>query len=88
MKKKMLIALLSTVVVIFITYTNLIGFQKFVPISDLVLANIEALAQDDEADEKRYDIRKEEEVEIWDDATETYKKVIVIICEGKGSLSC
>lgn len=60
-------------------------------LSDLTLANIEALAGDESTTPPvvtKYEIKKETSTEIWDDATQTYKKVVIIDCEGKGSLDC
>lgn len=50
-------------------------------LSDLTLANVEALASN-ESQGMKYERKKNDITEIWDDATGTYKKVIVTICEG------
>ena len=60
--------------------------QKKVSLSALNLANIEALAQGEEA--HKYEERVETVVEIWDNATQTYVKKISIDCQGKGFLDC
>lgn len=54
--------------------------------SDLALSNIEALAQDETA--HAYAERTEDSIEVWDDETQTYKKITTINCTGKGNLDC
>ncbi len=65
---------------------NVFNAQKSEVLSDTALANVEALAELE--GERKYAIKNEDTVEIWDDKTATYKKITVIDCEGKGSLSC
>ena len=67
--------------------SNVCKSQRTVAVSNLVLANVEALAND-EKEERLYDTKRREEIEIWDDETGTYQKISVTICEGKGCLSC
>lgn len=56
-------------------------------LSSLTIENIEALTQDTENDHT-YEKRNQEQMTILDDATNTYKTMIVITCEGSGGLVC
>lgn len=62
--------------------------QQNTEMSDLALANVEALAQNESNPERTYETRTEDSIEVWDETTGTYKKMITIVCEGIGSLSC
>ena len=62
-----------------------ISFKTDGRISDIALANVEALAQ--ESDNK-YENKEDTSVEIWDDESEVYVKIIVTKCTGKGELDC
>lgn len=62
--------------------------QQDAEMSDLALANVEALAQNESNSEQKYEIRKEDSLEVWDDRTGTFKKKISIECEGEGCLDC
>ena len=55
--------------------------------SDFALANVEALAGS-ENEERGYETRVENTIEIWDDKTNEYHKIITIVCEGKGLFDC
>ena len=55
-------------------------------LSDIQLANAEALA--DGESPRRYAERTTHEMEIWDEESESYQKMIYTICTGKGELVC
>lgn len=55
-------------------------------LSELKLQNIIALTETEAP--RLYETKNTEEIEIWDDATQTYKKLVTISCEGKGILQC
>ena len=74
------------IVIALVSGINVFNAQKSEVLSDTALANVEALAELE--GERKYAIKNEDTVEIWDDKTATYKKITVIDCEGKGSLSC
>lgn len=57
-------------------------------LSNISLANLEALAQNENGEDRLYETKRTDIIEIWDDQSQTYKKVTVTICEGKGSLEC
>ena len=61
--------------------------QTLDAMSDLALANVEALASDTEAI-TGYEIVKKDEIQIWDDKEHVYKKIITIVCEGAGAAPC
>lgn len=54
--------------------------------SELMLANVEALANDELV--KTYETVKKDEIEIWDDNAGVYKKVVTIVCDDPGTASC
>lgn len=55
--------------------------------SDIILANVEALSQNENPDHK-YSTKTEDETTIHDDATGLYKTVKITICEGTGTMEC
>jgi quinol monooxygenase YgiN len=55
-------------------------------LSDLQLANAEALAQSEGS--HLYEIRSENSIEVWDDQAGIYRKIIIIDCQGSGSVNC
>lgn len=55
-------------------------------LSDLILANQEVLAG--EESECLYEEKEENSLEVWDDESQTYDKIVTINCKGKGSLKC
>ncbi|MBP3788494.1 MAG: hypothetical protein J6I52_02630 [Prevotella sp.] len=55
--------------------------------SNLLMENVEALAQQPEAN-RLYAIVEKKSVEIIDEATGVQKKMVVIDCEGNGLLEC
>lgn len=62
--------------------------QQNTELSDLAKANVEALAQNESNPDRKYETRTEDSIELWDEATGTYKKMITIVCDGIGSLYC
>jgi anti-sigma regulatory factor (Ser/Thr protein kinase) len=54
-------------------------------LSDISLANVEALAEESS---HKYETKKTDEIEVLDEATDTYKKVSVTVCEGTGIVDC
>lgn len=62
--------------------------QQNTEMSDLAKANVEALAQNESNPDRKYETQIKDSIEVWDETTGTYKKIITIVCEGIGSLSC
>lgn len=56
--------------------------------NNMLEANIEALTQSTDVNNHLYEKKDEKSMEILDDATGTYQKMVVIICEGTGNLVC
>jgi len=88
MKKNILKVALVAAFALFAGY-SVYTSQKNTDLSALALDNIEAMAQTPgESGNQNYEIRDEKTVEIWDEKTDTYRKLTVIDCTGKGSLVC
>lgn len=83
-KKNALIFLAIVAGVTYQIYSFNIGVEY--KLSELELQNIIALTQTEV--QHLYEKKNREEIEIWDDATETHKKLVTISCEGKGILQC
>ena len=62
--------------------------QQNTEMSDLAMANVEALAQNESNPDRKYETQTKDSIEVWDETTGTYKKKITIVCEGIGSISC
>ena len=84
MKKKEFLMLLCIAAVAIVT---VVGKKTCNSHSNLLMENVEALAQQPEAN-RLYAIVEKKSVEIIDDATGVQKKMIVIDCEGTGLLEC
>lgn len=84
--KKKIIGSVFVVAFALVAGYNVYCSQKFVEMSDVALANVEALAVGETG--HQYEVRYERSVEVLDEATQTYKKVTIIECEGQGSLAC
>lgn len=85
MKKVIKLAFVAAFVAVagYGVYTN----QTSDAISDLVLANVDALASSNEADTGYETVRKDE-IEVVDSATGIRKKMITFVCEGVGASPC
>lgn len=62
--------------------------QQNAEMSDLAMANVEALAQNESNPDRKYETQTKDSIEVWDETTGTYKKIVTIVCEGIGSISC
>lgn len=62
--------------------------QQNAEMSDLAKANVEALAQNESNPDRKYETQTKDSIEVWDETTGTYKKIVTIVCEGIGSISC
>lgn len=62
--------------------------QQNTEMSDLAKANVEALAQNESNPDRKYETQTKDSIEVWDETTGTYKKIVTIVCEGIGSISC
>lgn len=62
--------------------------QQNTEMSDLAMANVEALAQNESNPDRKYETQTKDSIEVWDETTGTYKKIVTIVCEGIGSISC
>ncbi len=87
MKRNILKITFIAAVAVAAGYTAYSQSQKTEALFDLALENVEALAQS-ESQGMKYERQKQDITEIWDDASGTYKKVVITVCEGKGSLDC
>lgn len=88
MRKKIFAALVIAAGVAFAGYNTLKSQDSGKALSDLIGANIEALASGETGSDHKYATREEKTVEIIDDATGTYQKLTVIDCQGDGSIVC
>ena len=79
----------SGIVVTMLTSGALYASQNFksIELTKMQLLNIEALANDTDAD-YTYEIKEEKEMKIIDDAMGTYEYMKVTSCSGKGNVLC
>lgn len=81
---KLVFASVSALVAGYSVYAS----QQEVEMSDLAMANVEALAQNESNPDRKYETQTKDSIEVWDETTGTYKKIVTIVCEGIGSISC
>lgn len=80
-----------TIVAIFalVAGTNVYNALKPESMSDIALANVEALAgSEGGSSDHRYETKHESSIEVWDEGSGTFKKMTTIQCEGRGCLDC
>ncbi|MEL5893777.1 NVEALA domain-containing protein [Bacteroides sp. GD17] len=82
---KLFAILMVAVVATFAGY-NLYQSQRMETMSDLMLANVEALADNESADD--YDRVDKITTDYTDPKTGKKRTVITIVCDGSGLLSC
>ena len=85
MKSKKLKTVLAIAVVAASGY-SVFAAQKEVSMSDIMLANVEALTTNEKPD--GYLIVNRNSIEVWDEETGTHKQVVTIVCEGVGASEC
>jgi len=86
--KWLLVGLLPSIVGISfaLSQTNMPYYKEID--NNILEANIEALTQSTDVINHLYAKKDEKSMEILDDASGTYQKMVVISCEGTGILEC
>ena len=84
--KKNILKVAFVAAIALVSGINVFNAHKTETLSDVALANVEALAMDE--GRHKYEEKREDAIEIWDPENNVYKKVTTIVCEGVGSLDC
>lgn len=86
MKKSILKIAFVIAVVAISSYYNVLNSRSETELSDLLMDNVEALAQGE--NDRKYAYREEKVLEIWDKNSNMYVKSIYIYCSGEGGIKC
>lgn len=81
-------------IIVFVAFATMMGgynlyrsSRTFI-LSDLVLANVEALADNGETNKRKVAIKDTHKREVWDPVEKVIYIVTTVTCEGKGEIIC